>query len=197
MSTKKADPKSKAALKKKSDTKKELSRALEDEKPASRLRDKKKQEQKKRRLRYLYAGGALVFAYIGYLLFVPFKGGLNFGVCKVFLELYVQYPDTLKLSTVEDFGSSYRIWFTHIDSFGEYRLDHMQCFYRPDEQTGFALEKVTVGRREVEKQVVDDFNRSIRVIIEYPPDLTFPAPIPDSLSDIEIQTDSFRRKIFE
>jgi hypothetical protein len=182
------------------DIKKQVSAALEEEihgKPVSPLAEKKKKARKKRRIWMLQGGGLLVFCYVFYLLLTPYKGGLNFGVCKVFLELYVRYPDTLHLSTVEDFGDSYRIWFTETDAFGQYRLQQMQCYYRPDEDTGFAIQRVTMDRREVDKKVVDDFNRSIRTIAAFPPDLTYPDPIADSLEDINIDTDKFRRKIFQ
>lgn len=178
------------------DIKKQVKRALEEEKPTSRLGEKKKAERKKRRRQYLYIAGGLLFAYMFYLLLIPYKGGNNFGVCKVFLQLYVPYPDHLRLSTVEDFGNSYRIWFSSVDGFGEYRLDHIHCFYRSDPNTGFALEKVTIGRREVDQKIIDRFNPSIPTIVHFPPDLTYPYPIPDSLADIEIKTDEFRRKLF-
>lgn len=182
------------------DIKKQVKDALEEERPdapASPLADKKKAERRKKRIRALQVGGILAFCYIFYLLLIPYKGGLNYGVCKVFLELYARYPDTLSLSTVEDFGDSYRIWFTETDAFGQYRLQQMQCYYRPDDESGFALARVTLDRRDVDQKIVDDFNRSIRTIAAFPPDLTFPDPIPDSLEDIDIDTDKFRRKIFQ
>lgn len=178
------------------DIKKQVKRALEDEKPQSRLREKKKATARQKRKRYLIFAGLGLFCYVFYLLLIPYKGGLNYGVCKVFLELYVKYPETLSLSTVEDFGDSYRIWFTHIDEFGQYRLDNMQCFYRSDETTGFALERVSISRRPIDQDIVDAFNPSIPVIAKFPPDLTLPSPLPDSLRDIEILTNDFRRKIF-
>lgn len=189
------------------DMKKQVVDALESEisgkppaseKPApSALGDKKKAARKKRRIRGLQGLGFLVFCYIVYLLFIPFQGGMNFGACKVFLELYVRYPDTLHLSTVEDFGDSYRIWFTETDAFGQYRLQQVQCFYRADDTTGFAIERVEIDRRPVDQKFVDDFNRSLPTVLAFPPDLTYPKAIPDSLSDIEIDTDRFRRKIFQ
>lgn len=171
--------------------------AVEEPATPSALADKKKKERRKKRIRLAQGAGLLLFCYVAYLLFIPHKGGLNFGACKVFLELYVRYPDTLNLSTVEDFGDSYRIWFTEVDAFGQYKLEQMQCYYRPDDNTGFALKRVTVDRRDVDQKVVEDFNRSIPVITKFPPDLTLPLPIPDSLQDIQIDTDKFRRKIFQ
>lgn len=182
------------------DIKKQVNEALEQEisgKPASPLADKKKSQKRRRRIRAAQGAGFLLLCYIFYLLFIPFTGGMNFGACKVFLELYVRYPQSLNLSTVEDFGESYRIWFTETDAFGQYRLQQIQCFYRPDETTGFAIDRVAIDRRDVDQKIVEDFNRSLPVVLAFPPDLTYPKAIPDSLSDIEIDTDKFRRKIFQ
>lgn len=176
--------------------KKEVKRALEEEKPASRLRQKKAEDKKRRRKQIAMVLGLVVFGYIFYLLFVPYKGGLNFGACKVFLQLHVRFPHTLRLSTVEDFGDSFRIWYAYTDTSGQYRMDRIQCYYRPDPEMGFALDRVTINRRPVEQEIVERFNKSIPVIKQNPPDLTLPQPIPDSLQDMEIDTDSFRESIF-
>lgn len=180
--------------------KKQVKEALEAEipgAPPSPLAEKKKAARRRLRIRLMQGAGALVFCFLVYVLFIPSKGGMNYGMCKVFLELYSRYPDTLGLSSVEDFGDSYRIWFTETDAFGQYRLQQLQCFYRPDENTGFALQRVTIDRREIDQKIVEDFNRSIATVIAFPPDLTFPDPIPDTLRDVDIDTDKFRRKIFE
>jgi len=81
-----------------------------------------------------------------YLLFKPFQGSMLFGICKVFLEQQVQFPHTLRLSVAQEFQQSARIWYSHVDAFGAYRLEPMECFYIPDEVTGAKFEYVTVGR---------------------------------------------------
>jgi hypothetical protein len=39
------------------------------------------------------------------------------------------------------------------------------------------------------------FNKTIPAILAYPPDLSIPPPLPDSLEDLTIETDKFRRPI--
>jgi len=137
-------------------------------------------------------------------LFVPFKGGITYGVCKTFLQLYVRYPQYMRLSSMDDFGDSVRIWFTQVDDFGEYRLEPIQCYYRyPEEEekmkygnVKFIIDRVTISRREIDPDIIERFNTSMSVVIANPPDLTLPSPIPDSLEDMQIQPELFRKPIF-
>src|SRR5690606_3871696 len=82
----------------------------------------------------LGGGGVAVVLLIFFIkfLFTPYNGSMAYGVCKVFLELTVQYPDHLYVSTVEEFDSSVRIWYTQLDSFGAYRMEPIQCYFRAD-----------------------------------------------------------------
>ena len=161
----------------------------------SSVKEKKKRARKKN---IKYGAGGLVtvmLSYIIYLLFIPYTGTNAFGLCKTFLELKVRYPHTLYLSTVEELGSSIRIWYTQIDSFGEYRMEPIRCYFKQDDTYGMALEKVTIRRRQLDAKIVEDFNRSIGIILAVQPDLTVPAPLPDSLKGLQFQTDSYRKPI--
>jgi hypothetical protein len=158
----------------------------------------KEEHKKKRKKQFKYGaigGVAALVAYGLWLLFKPFEFSMTYGVCRVFLELNVQYPQSLRMSTVEDMGMNIRIWYTQVDSFGEYRLEPIHCYYRPDETTGLALEKVTINRREVDPAVIRRFNSSIPSILAYPPELVYPTPLPDSLRDLQINTDAMRKPI--
>lgn len=159
---------------------------------------KKKQDQKRKKtfqkVGTLFA--ACVLGYGIYLLFKPFKATMSFGVCKVFLETNVRFPETLRLSTVDEVGNYTRIWYTQIDAFGQYRMENIQCYFEPDEKMGARVEKILINRREIDPQRVADFNRILPVVFAYPPDLTWPAPIPDSLEDVQIDADKFRTPLF-
>lgn len=156
----------------------------------------KKQNQKKQRLKW--AGiltGVLFLTWAISGLFAPYKGDARFGICKVFLENSVRYPSHLRLSTVEDFGNSIRIWYAQTDAFGEYKLEQIQCFYKSDEQLGMILEKITFNRRPIDEQKVADFNLILPVVLQNLPDLSYPSPLPDSLEDLQIDADMFRRAL--
>lgn len=156
----------------------------------------KRDQAKKKQFKMAAAGvGALLIAFSGYYLFKPYEGGMTFGICKVFLERSVRYPSHLILGSVEKFDTSVRIWYTQVDAFGEYRLEPIQCYYKPDDTQGYILEKITINRRELDTQVVEEFNKVLPIIREYPPDLTIPYPLSDSLEDLQIDSTMFRKPI--
>ena len=152
-----------------------------------------------RRRRLFKGAGALaglaLLGWIVHYLFMPYKGGMTFGICKTFLELNVRFPQDMRISTVDDFGDNVRIWYTQLDAFGEYRMENIQCHFRADEATGAAIDKITINRRAVDPQRVARFNKALPVILEFPPDLTIPYPLPDSLEDLQIETHLFRKPI--
>lgn len=178
-----------------------LEEATEDDPAADQdkqdLAAQKKLKRKKLIKRSAWGGGALFFAYaIYWLFFIPFKGGMTYGICKTFLELNLPFPSTMGIARVEDFGMSVRIWYTHIDAFGEYRMEPIQCFFRQDPERGPVIDKITIRRREIEKSIVETFNSVLPAIAANPPDLTIPAPPPDNLRDLHFETDQFRKKLF-
>ena len=161
----------------------------------SALAQKKKAQKKRRKKTYLWIVGGLVFLFLAYLLFKPFQKNMTYGICKVFVQLYVPFPYTLHYSEAYDFDTSVRIWFAHLDAYGDYQLQRAECFFRPDETYGAALDRVTINRREIDPEVIEDFNRSIPVILEYPPDLQYPDPLPRSIDELQFDFDRYRRQI--
>lgn len=165
---------------------------------ADKLKEKRTQKKKKRLKQGLIFGFVGLLGWAVYYLFAPFTGGLSYGICKTYLELNVPYPQTLLLSEVVlTRNGSVRIWFTHIDAFGSYRLDSFQCTFAVDEQTKATyLAEVKVGKMNIDPIEVERFNMSIPYLAANPPDLTLPTPIPDSLESIEFDLNRFRKKIF-
>jgi hypothetical protein len=170
---------------------------------ASTIRQDKALQKKKKRNRMFMLGGAVLFMGAMYYLFKPFEGGITYGICKTFLELYVQNPRSLRLSTVDDFGDNVRIWFTQVDSFGEYRMEPIQCYFRYSTdadkkkygEVSVVLDKVTVSRRELDPELVARFNPAIIGIIQNPPSLILPTALDDSLEDLQFDFGKFRKPI--
>ena len=163
----------------------------DDEGGTKRLSEKDLAKRKKIFKFGLMGIGATLFIWLLFWLFKPYQGPLTFGVCKVFLEQNVQYPQTLRLSQVEEINDFIRIWYAQTDGFGEYRMDNIRCTFEADDQIGFRLKKVSFNRRDVDPDKVDAFNRSLPVVFAYPPDLTYPRRIPDSLKDLQLNVDAF------
>ena len=152
-----------------------------------------KKKKKKKLFKYgLIAGALCVVSFLGYGFFRPYTAGQTYGICRTFLELNVQFPQEVRVSLIYDLGMTMRILYTQLDAFGQYRMETIECIFRPDDVTGAALERVSVDRREVDQKKVEAFNKTIPIILANPPDLTIPAPLPDSLEGLQFQTDNFR-----
>lgn len=192
------DREERKALKKKKKEEEQANKVepTQDEIEAALARSKLAEAEKAKKKKMFKLGGSVagiaLIGWAGYYLFKPYEAGMTYGICKTFLELHVQFPQDLRLSTVDDLGASVRIWYTQLDAFGEYRMESIQCYFRPDDVTGAALEKVTINRREVDPKEVEEFNESIGVVLAAPLDLTIPKPLPDSLENLQIETDKFR-----
>ena len=165
---------------------------------AGKLGERKKLKRKKQIKMAGIGAGVLFLFWAGSYLFSPYQADLRFGICKTYLETSVRFPKYLRLSTVEDVIKSnveiypVRIWYTQLDAFGEYRMENIQCEFKYDETAGTIIDKILINRREVDQDRVAKFNTTIPIIASNPPDLTYPAPLPDSLRDLQINADQFR-----
>jgi len=166
---------------------------------ADKLKEKKAKERKQQIRRYVIIGVLSFLSYGIYFLFKPFQGTLPYGICKVFLELNVPYPETILLSEVSTTrNGSIRIWFAHIDSFGSYRLESFNCTFAVNQETKmFYLSEAKLGKLDVDPVLVDGFNKALPYLVTAKLDLNMPTPLPDSLSAITFEFDRFRPKIFD
>jgi hypothetical protein len=181
----------------KSNLRKEL--AMDEEgvdRKLSPLAIKKREKRKKNFKRVLLSLVAFVVFYMFYWLVKPFESSMQYGICKVFVELNVPYPDTVYFSEVVEFQDSIRVWFSYSDSFGEFRLEPIQCYFGPSEKYGMELTRITIGRREIDPNAVASFNSALPAILANPPTLVYPTPLPNDPANLQINTDAYRRKIF-
>jgi len=122
----------------------------------------------------------------------PRKGTILYGVCKSFLEMQVTFPETIEYDFVEQYRKAVRIYFTHNDSFGEYRVEFIECSFTQHPEKGIQLEKVVFNNIKesteknrvpnrgklyaVKQEIIDLFNQSesSEAILLNNPDLTLP-----------------------
>lgn len=190
------NPEDKKAVAKK-ELKKELKMELMEALPDSKLAKRKKIKRKKQLKWVIYLCVFALLSYGVYLLFKPYKSGMAFGICKVFIELQSTYPSTIYFSYVDHLGSSVRVWYTRVDPYGQYRLEVVRCYFRPPTgNSPYELDRVTFGKRELDPDIIEKFNVSIPTIVANPPDLTYPTPLPDSLNGLHFDFDKYRKPIF-
>lgn len=163
----------------------------------SRVQAEKKRQLKKKVILGVVAGFVLFLVAAYTYLMTPYKGGMTYGICKVFLERKVTFPSTLELKGVEDFGNSVRIWYMTIDSFGNNRMEPIQCYFKTDATSGYLqIDKVKIRRRDVDQNIVDDFNKTIPALYAYPPDLSLPYTSTDTLQNLHYEVNQYRKPIF-
>ena len=122
----------------------------------------------------------------------PRKGGVIYGMCGAFLEQQVTFPETISHTSVEQYPRAVRIYFTHIDGFGQYQFEMVECAFIQDAQKGIQLERaffnyiksITETERvagkgrlyEVKQEHIELFNRSgsPETIRAYKPDVSLP-----------------------
>lgn len=135
---------------------------------------KKKSGKKLSTKKKVALGVVVVLALLVFVGLQPLKGTIRFGICKTFIELHIPYPPTLQINAVEEYELAARVYFSYIDPFGSSRLNVIECSFRPDPRTTYALQSVRLNRADMPQSVIDGFNPSIPYIIQHPPDLRLP-----------------------
>lgn len=159
--------------------------AEEDLEEQAEERQKKREKQKK----IVFGGGAALLILLVVWVFTSSntrEGSAFYGACRTFLELQIPYPQTLRVSVVQEISNFVRIWYAHNDAFGEFRLQPIQCYFERNDAGNWEFERVTISRRDLPQDIIDDFNPLVQIWINNPPDLTLPQPLPDRLRDLQI-----------
>lgn len=187
---------------------------VEDEPPkqprslAEKLAADKKVKRKKLRKRLILLFFLALFGYALWFLFKPFKASETYGICHTLLELTLAYPHTMYVSEIQNTpDSGLRLWYSHIDAFGEYRLEFFECViaYVPASD-GVSAPQLKIARLEKRKQPVDEetiasLNHALIYFQENPLVKNWPAPLPDTIgalhfdfaSVVRYRVDNIRR----
>lgn len=143
-------------------------------------------KQKKKLDKKWILGGVAVFGFLVFAVLYPMQGTIQYGICKVFVELSEQYPQEVTPLSVDDFihiGGPVKITYRKIDPFGVNSVNTVECTFKRDPATGVPtteLRKVDInGKNRIynaeSPENVAKFNKSIPAILENPPSLDLPA----------------------
>jgi hypothetical protein len=163
---------------------------------AEKLREKKKVQKKKNIKRGSILAFLVFFAWFIWWGFAPFRGTVPFALCKILLELNVPYPNTLRYTETNILRSgAVRIWFTHVDPFGIFRMESFSCTFAQDPDTqNSIIAQAKWGNLDIEPAQLETFNKVMPFLVAgnfY--DTTAPAPLADSLQDLKFEVDNFRK----
>lgn len=114
-------------------------------------------------------------------------GTWRYGLCKVFLEQYSQYPENLKILTAAEKQSSAQIGYLTTNSYGSRESQLMECFYNTSNNR-IEMSRVTIDRKAYDQSKVQRFNTSINIILANEDlDLELPRNLPKSVVDLKFE----------
>ncbi len=141
-----------------------------------------KRRKARNKTRLMIAGGVILLIGLLALVFAPRKGGVTFGLCKTFVELRVEYPDELRFTYARSFpGNKMRLWYVLHDSFGQKKIEKMDCFFHRNRHGQIYMAKAEINRGEIGAKEIKSFNASIPAILDNMPDLTLPKGFPSDV----------------
>ena len=150
-------------------------------KPSNKPPKKKlsKKEKRKKRLRIFY-GVTFCLGVIIYYGTRPYEASPPFGVCRTFVELQLRFPQTLFISSLEQFERSWRMYYTFTGSSGEQRASMIDCRFSTNQNTGYPyLEDIQIDRVKIDKKKVAAFNKIIPIIMSANPKFLDPGVLED------------------
>lgn len=138
---------------------------------------------------YVLIGGVFIILFIGYLVISSFSstpmGTWRYGVCKTFLERYVQYPPDVKVLTTGEKQNASQIGYLHTNSYGSRQSELMECFYNVGDR-GVILNRVTIDRKPLDQEIIDNFNQTIPLILARDDlDLEIPERLPNTIEGLK------------
>ncbi len=172
---------------------------IEEEKPRSalveKLKEKKKLQRKKLTIRIIILIFVSLISYGVWWAIKPFKASEEYGICRSLLELFVPYPHTIYVSELKLLrDGNLKLWYTHTDAFGEYRLESFQCKLLKNPKTGLLqLSEIKMHKVYLEKSKVKHLNSSLIYFREHPLVLNWPRALPDSIGALYFDFDSVRK----
>lgn len=155
--------------------------------PAS-VSGKKSRPKRSKKKKTLYAllGLAAFVALIIWWAQQPLRGGPVMALCRVFAEKQLKYPQTLKLTTVDWFGDSTRLYYTFVGPFGENRSSMIDCRYQIDPTTNVvSFYSIKIDKNDMRQDQVDAFNKTIPYLMRHKMNNIIPPPYEDDLYELK------------
>ncbi len=174
---------------------------IEEEKPKSALAEKLKEKKKVQRKKNIKIGAIfIVIAFISYIVWWgtrSYKATEEYGICRSLLELFIPYPHTIYVSEIKPLrDGSLKLWYTHIDAFGEYRMEEFICGLERDAKTGaLKLSSIKVNKVYIDKLKIKHLNNALIYFQENPLVLNWPAALPDSIDNLHLDFNAVRKII--
>lgn len=152
---------------------------------AERIAQRALEKQKKMRRRIIIGGVVgVLLALLIWRGLQPYEATVHYGLCRVFLEQQIRYPQTVRITSIESFDQSMRMYYTYTDEVGGVRSEMFECEFRPYNQLN--LHAAYRNRRPIDPEIVEQFNKTIPLIASMEMDLVIPRRPPPGLSALKM-----------
>lgn len=141
--------------------------------------------------------GILVVGYIVYATFLSDgnrQGTWRYAVCRTFLELNHEFPQTIDILAAGEGQSDVTIFYNVRNSFGATEVNSAYCAYTQAQGGRVILRSLQINGEEVDRERRDKFSFTIPYIIYSNPDASLPPPLKGALDQIK-KRKPFRIKI--
>lgn len=171
---------------------------IQEEKPevsfVEKLAAEKKKQKKKRMKRIILLCVGLLFSYGIYLLFKPFEASADYGICRTILELTIPYPHTLYVSELGyTKDAALKLWYTHMDAFGEYRMEPFECKLGYNKDGALVVEQIRMHNVSLASDRIEAMNNIMPYFNQNPLILAWPTALPDTIADLHLDIEGARR----
>lgn len=133
-----------------------------------------RKENKKKQVKRIIGGVIAFFAFLIWFGLQPLVAGVDYGICRTYLEVHLKYPTSLNITQYDEFGKSLRIFYTYHDPFGNRRSEMIECIMNPHPTNGYVVETININRTPIDDEKLKLFNQSIPAILLAEPNRIIP-----------------------
>lgn len=129
-------------------------------------------------------GAVLIGGLLGIYMNMPEHASWRYGACKVFLERYVRFPDTLKVIAGWESQASTGIAFTDMNPFGAEQIRIFECYFS-NTNGEITLSKITLDRKPIADEIFKNYSTLLPLLAAIETDTALPPPTPSALEDLK------------
>lgn len=142
-------------------------------------------EKKRKKVKMIGLGVLAFFIFITWFMLQPLRAGLEYGICRTYLETHLRYPTSFKITQYDEFGRSLRIFYTYHDEWGGHRSEMIECIASPHTVNGYVMEDIKIDRKPIDREKLKLFNVAIPGILAGEPSTIIPRPPGDTLESLK------------
>ncbi|MCB1538570.1 MAG: hypothetical protein H6865_02760 [Rhodospirillales bacterium] len=126
------------------------------------------------------AGGAL-----GFVLTRPQHAGWRYGVCRAYLELYLRFPETIRIDEGGETSTGAMLIFADVNPFGSEQVRMWECYFTRGNDGNVTLSRITIDRRALPAALIQKYAQMLPVLAGLELNTALPKELPNDLEDLK------------